>query len=110
MAIVKAKYTGANAVGNDRNMLVITGMDADVALTAQEAADVGILDTTLTAAKSVVFPTAIKGKVLIVKNTTGATHAVTVKVAGQTGIAVAATKVAMLYCDGTDFVRVTADA
>jgi hypothetical protein len=58
------------------------------------------------AASAIATPTA--GKVLIVYNAT--TAAVTVKAAGQTGVAVATTKTAILRGDGTDFVRVTADA
>lgn len=111
MAIVKTKFAGANAIGNTQNILTITGMDADITLSEQEASDIGIIDVTATAAKSIIFPTAKRGKILIIVNTTAATHAVTVKVgASGTGIAVAAAKTAILRCTGTDFVRVTADA
>jgi len=83
----------------------------DVTLTAQEAQDVGIFIPSAVAAagKALIFPTAITGKVLLVNNT-DADGAMTVKVTGQSGIAIAATKSAVLYCNGTDFVRVTADA
>ena len=47
------------------------------------------------------------GKVFVVNNTSG--QALTVKVAGQTGIAVASTKVATLSFNATDVIRVTAD-
>lgn len=111
MAIVKTKIAGANAIGNVQNKLVITGMDADITLTSQEAADIGIIDVTATAAKSIILPAAINGKVIIVKNSTSATHGVTVKVgASGTGIAVAAAKTAILMCGATDIERVTADA
>lgn len=90
--------------------LDLGSITANKTLTAQQAIDVGILEASLDAARDVVFPTAIPGKILVVKNNTGATHAVTVKVSGQTGVAVAATKTAILRCTGTDFVRVTADA
>jgi hypothetical protein len=111
MAIAKTKVAGANAIGNVQNVLKITGMDADITLTSQEAADVGIIDVTATAAKAIILPAVIEGKVIIVKNSTAATHAVTVKVgASGTGVAVAATKTAILRCGATDIERVTADA
>ena len=113
MAIVKTMTTGANATGSVQTMMVITGMDADITLTKQQAADVGIFDITATAAKKLIFPTAIAGKVIIVHNRTAATHGVTVTVDDSSGVAVAATKTAILRCTeagaAEDFVRVTAD-
>ena len=50
---------------------------------------------------------AIAGKVYVLYNNSGAN--VTLKVSGQTGIAVATTKMAILVCNGTDIARVTAD-
>ena len=83
----------------------------DVTLTPQEAADACILEITPGAAKSIIFPAPIEGKVIFVSNLAAATHAITIKVgASGTGVAIAATKSAILRCDGTDFVRVTADA
>jgi hypothetical protein len=83
----------------------------DVTLTAQEAVDVGIFVPSAVAAagKALIFPSAINGKVLFVNNT-DADGALTIKVTGQSGVAIAATKSAILYCNGTDFVRLTADA
>jgi hypothetical protein len=84
----------------------------DVTLTAQEGIDVGILiaSAVATAGKSIIFPTAIEGKLLVVSNA-DADGAVTVKVgATGTGVAIAAGKSAILRCSSTDFVRVTADA
>jgi hypothetical protein len=110
MALSKTISSGTNAIGNVQNVMVITGMADDVTLTAQEAADVGVIDATATASKAIVFPAGIKGKVLVVTNSTSATYAVTVKVSGKTGVAVAAAKSAILYCNGTDFIRISADA
>jgi len=83
----------------------------NVVLTAQEAQDVGILIVSASDANSdyISFPTAITGKVLIVTNN-DAGQDVVIKVAGQTGITIGETKSAILYCNGTDFVRLTADA
>ena len=108
MTIALATTGSANSVSAVNPVLTITGMAGDTTLTAQQAADVGILFTTLTAAKDLIFPTAITGKILHVVNASG--YAVTIKVAGQTGVAVASAKAAILVCSGTDFVRVTADA
>jgi hypothetical protein len=99
-----------SAISSTFSVMAIGSVTANKTLTAQEAVDHGIFTITVDAARDLIFPTAIEGKVIIVKNETGATHAVTVKVSGQTGIAVAATKTAILRCTGTDFVRVTADA
>jgi len=108
MTIAITASGSANAVSAVNPVLTITGMADDTTLTAQQAADVGVLFTTLTAAKDLIFPTAINGKILHVVNASG--YAVTIKVAGQTGIAVASAKSAILACSATDFVRVTADA
>ena len=99
-----------SAISSTFSVLEVGSITANKTLTKQEAQDVGILTLTVDAARDVVFPSAIEGKILIVKNNTGATHAVTVKVSGQTGVAIAATKTAILRCTGTDFARVTADA
>jgi hypothetical protein len=84
---------------------------ANVTLTAQEAADVGILVVSATDGDTdyVAFPAAIEGKVLIVYNADAATDVI-VKVTGQTGVTIGETKHAILRCTATDFVRVTADA
>lgn len=83
----------------------------DVTLTAQQAADVGVLIATAVASagKAAIFPSAPNGKILIVRNI-DADGALTVKITGQTGIVVAAAKSAILVSNGTDFVRLTADA
>jgi hypothetical protein len=100
-----------SAVAPTFSVLALGTVAADKTLTTQEAQDVGILTATPSANKSVIFPKAIEGKVLIVSNEASATHTLTVKVgADGTGVAVAAAKSAILRCTGTDFVRVTADA
>lgn len=65
-----------------------------------------IVDSGLASAKSVIVPAT--AKIYLVYNS-GATYAVTVKVSGQTGVSIAATKRAVLYCDGTDVRRFSAD-
>lgn len=100
-----------SAVSSTFSVMNIGALAADKTLTAQEAQDVGIITATPSASKSVIFPKAIEGKIVVVSNGASATYTVTVKVgADGTGIAVAATKSAILRCTGTDFVRVTADA
>lgn len=59
------------------------------------------------AAANLILPAAVK-KLYIIVNTSG--QAITVKVAGATGIVVASTKTAVLMSNGLDFVRLTADA
>lgn len=97
-----------SSVSSTVSVLALGAVTAKRTLTAQEAQDVGILTCTLTGAQDIEFPTAIEGKVLIVANASGA--AATIKVTGQTGIAVASNKVAILRCGSADFARVTADA
>ncbi len=63
------------------------------------------LTGTLTAGRNVIVPTN-KKQYIIYNNTTGG-FAVTVKTSGGTGIAVSATKTAILRCDGTNVVEVT---
>lgn len=62
--------------------------------------------TTLTAARNIVVPAEAKPYIFI--NATAQT--LTLKTASGTGIGVATNKTALLYCDGTNVVRVTADA
>lgn len=62
--------------------------------------------TTLTTGRNIIVP--VNKKFYIFINATAQT--LTVKTAAGTGIAVAAGKTAILLCDGTNVVRVTADA
>ena len=62
--------------------------------------------TVLTAGRNIVVPTNTKLYVLI----NGTAQTLTLKTSAGTGIAVATTKAAILFCDGTNVVRVTADA
>lgn len=61
------------------------------------------------AARNLVLPAALDGMEWIVFNNTSGGFAVTFLVSGQTGVAVAAGKRAILYCNATDIVRVTTD-
>lgn len=58
------------------------------------------------AAANLILPAAVN-KLYVIVNSSG--QAITVKVTGQTGIAVANAKVAVLTSNGTDIVRITAD-
>lgn len=66
-----------------------------------------VITTSATAASSVVWPGAFPGHLFAVYNNSGST--VTFKVTGQTGVAVATGKHAVLVCESTDIARVTAD-
>lgn len=77
-------------------------------LTTDESyANIIELSGAITANINVVFATITK-QFTIFNNTTGA-FTVTIKTSGGTGIVVATGKRAILYCDGTNVVRVTAD-
>lgn len=82
----------------------------DVTLTADESSN-RILEFTgtLTGNINVVVPTA-DGAEWIVVNLTGGAFTLTVKTLAGTGITVGQTNSAILYCDGTDVLRATADA
>lgn len=81
---------------------------ADVTATAAQARARRItLTGTLTGNRNLILPN--NGEWIIYNNTSGAFN-VTVKTSAGSGIAVAQTKTAILYADGTNVVRVTADA
>lgn len=84
--------------------------NADATLTASEY-DGEILEFTgaLTAARAITLPNHDGRQVAVANKTTGG-FALTFKVAAGTGVAVAAGKRALLYCDGTDYVRLSPDA
>lgn len=90
-----------------RNAIALT--DADhVLLSTEYNAPIMEFTGTLTAGRNIIFPTIAGGILFVYNNTTGG-FALTFKTAAGTGIAVAAGKRAILYCDGTNVVRVTAD-
>lgn len=62
----------------------------------------------LTANRDLVLPNVANAGWVLINSCTGA-YSVQVKVSGQTGIAIANGKTAMVRCDGTDIKRVTAD-
>jgi hypothetical protein len=79
-------YTSADLPANNVVLLTLTAADA---------------------AANVIVPATVR-KVYAVVNTSG--QAITVKVSGKTGIVVASTKTALLTSNGTDVIRLTADA
>lgn len=82
--------------------------DADQVLTAIEArCNIREYTGTLTAGRNIIVPLPVKQSTEF-NNTTGG-FALTFKTPGGTGIAVAAGKRAIVYSDGTNVVRVTAD-
>lgn len=89
---------------------VITVADADITLTAAQAACdiIEVATGTYTAGRNVVLPT-VNGLKYIVFNNQGGAFAATFKTSAGTGVAVAQAKRATIYCDGTNYVRVTAD-
>ena len=85
------------------------GGDANYTYTAAEWANRTIEDTsTITAGRDRVLPN-IKGMQYTVMNNGSGAFSMTFKVTGQTGVAVAKGKNAIIRCNGTDYIRVTAD-
>ncbi len=83
---------------------------ADKTYTATDLPSTPTVRITLTAADAaanLILPAAVN-KLYVIVNTSG--WAITVKVTGQTGIVVASTMTAILMSNGTDVVRLTADA
>lgn len=112
--------TDATAVGTDSLSFArtrggylaksIAGGAGTTTLTAAEASnDVLELTGAITGNRVVEVPAYPTKQWTVFNNTTGA-FTVTVKVTGQTGIVVASTKTAILYSNGTDVERATADA
>jgi hypothetical protein len=82
--------------------------DANYTLSAAEyRRKVVKLTGTLSATRNLVLPT-VAGAIFIIDNQT--TQSLVVKTNAGTGPTIATTKRATLYCDGTDYIRVTADA
>lgn len=101
------KNAGTISVDNQIT-LDFAGAHAAKTLTVQQAAASSYLCTNADAtATSVTFPAVRPGAMIYVNNTS--TSAVTFKVTGQTGIAVATSKSAILGFNGTDFIRLSAD-
>jgi hypothetical protein len=82
---------------------------ADVTLTAAEARNQIVhLSGTLTGNRNLIVPA--EPGIWIVRNATGGAFTVTVKTSGGSGIVVAQGTTAMVYSDGTNVLRATADA
>lgn len=83
------------------------GAHADWTLSASEMKSTRLIVTNAdSAVNAIATPTS--GKMYIILNTSG--QALTFKATGQTGVTIASTKSAIVIGNGTDFVRVTADA
>ena len=63
--------------------------------------------TNLTATRNIVLP--LTPAVYFVDNSTGGAQSIQVIGASGTGITIATAKKALVYCDGTNFIRATAD-
>jgi len=87
---------------------VAGGVDVTLAAT-EAAARILTLSGVITANINLIVPST-DGREWIVFNSTTGAFTVTVKTAAGTGIVVAQTKHAIVYCDGTNVLRVTADA
>lgn len=99
---------GAQVRSWGRSTIVVA--DANITPTAlQLDADILELTTgTFTAGRNVVLPVT-SGLMYVVFNNQAGAFAATFIGATGTGVAVAQTKRAIIYCDGTNWVRVTAD-
>ena len=105
-----------SSTGNNQSIipsLVVKAFpsDADYTLT-QDGYQATIVEftggTTLTATRNVIVPTVAGYQWTIYNNTTGG-QSIVIKTSGGTGITIATTKRAIVYVDGTNVVRVTAD-
>lgn len=98
-----------NAAAPSFGRLALAMSDANTTLTNVQYNNRHLTFTgTLTAGRNIVVPLTDGAEWVIYNNTTGG-FAVTVIGATGTGIAVAATKTAIVRCDGTNILRVTAD-
>lgn len=105
---VAAESFQGNGVAVDWGRAALSMTDADYAVPAASCAKKILeLSGTLTAGRNVVLPLT-GGACFVVNNKTGQT--LTFKGATGSGVAVAAGKVATIYCDGTNYVRATPDA
>jgi hypothetical protein len=84
-----------------------SGGTSDWTLSASEDNSL-ILDVTNSGGATNINAPATAGKMYILRNETGSNC--TILVSGQTGVAVATNKTAIVKCNGTDYERVTADA
>jgi len=100
--------TAAIATG-ETGAVAFSGFDAvDSGTLTDEISLANVIRITSASGASDVIVTPTDGKLYIVQNTSG--QAITLKASGQTGIAVATAKSAILMGNGTDIIRVTADA
>lgn len=92
-----------------KGFLQKTITDADYTLSATEM-ECPILEVagTLTADRNIIAPLTAGAEYKVFNNTTGG-HNLTIKAASGTGIAIAAGKRAIVYCDGTNYERLTPD-
>lgn len=96
---------------NNENIFAITTHAYDGAgnwtLSTAEAKSLILVGQNATGAVNILAP-ATSGKVFFVRNEDNAS-AITIKVDGQTGVAVAAGKTAGVWCNGVDYKRLSAD-
>ena len=104
-------FTGLGVPFNEGFSAVTMTADANQTLTAAQAQN-GILSVvggaTLTATRNIVIPVIAGASYTVFNGTTGVQALQFIGATG-TGITVANGKRAILYCDGTNWVRVTAD-
>lgn len=91
--------------------LAAIDLTTDVTLTAAQAQATRLEVTVGDAAKSIIVPTGLPGKIYVVVNGAAAAQA-RIKVAGGTAIVIAAAKTAIVQVNsaGTEVTRLTADA
>lgn len=106
---VSGAVSGLNAPPTGGVTSFTFATDANTTLTqAQYVNPILVVATGVaTATRNIVYPLAAGAK-LLVRNNNG--QSVQIIGATGTGITVATTKTAMLWCDGTNWLRVTADA
>lgn len=101
-------FAKGSTPGNGYKAITGTKSDADYTLANTEYSNeiIKLAWTGWTTGRNVVVPT-VAGAKWVINNTTG--YTATIKTSGGSGIAIANNKHAIVYCDGTNIVRITSD-
>ncbi len=99
----------ASQTSSSGNTLILPGIDLTSSdLTLNAASPQRFIEVDAGSSTYSIIAPNVPGKEYVVVNKDGA-KPVTIKVSGLTGVTIAVSKRATVYCDGTDYVRVTND-
>jgi hypothetical protein len=104
-----AEEAADGAKGSTISLLILSGIDlssADLALNASSS--FRYLKVVVGSGTHGILAPNVPGREYVVVNTDGVNSA-TIKVSGKTGVTIGANKRATVYCNGTDYERVTGD-